>query len=154
MDNRSPSSNMINERRQYFRVKDEVLLCYLAVDEDCALAGQFPNEFSNDIGFTLLKELQKIDNDNHQLLRNIGHLNQDLQLYLTGLNKKLELITSQLIGSLAPETSKQQQRLKCAFDPQHLLNPGKVFPQLHRCAELGRLHVHHGKLPHSDLPRF
>ncbi len=38
----------------------------------------------------------------------------------------------------------QQQRLKCAFDPDGLLNPGKVFPELHRCAELGRLHVHHG----------
>ncbi|MFI5023181.1 MAG: FAD-linked oxidase C-terminal domain-containing protein, partial [Alphaproteobacteria bacterium] len=40
----------------------------------------------------------------------------------------------------------QQQRLKCAFDPQGLLNPGKVFPELHRCAELGRLHIHHGKV--------
>ena len=48
----------------------------------------------------------------------------------------------------------QQQRLKCAFDPDGLLNPGKVFPQLHRCAELGRLHVHRGRLPHPDLPRF
>jgi glycolate oxidase len=47
-----------------------------------------------------------------------------------------------------------QQRLKCAFDPQGLLNPGKVFPQLHRCAELGRLHVHHGKVRFPDLPRF
>lgn len=49
---------------------------------------------------------------------------------------------------------KQQQRLKCAFDANHLLNPGKVFPQLHRCAELGRLHVHQGKMPFPDLPRF
>jgi glycolate oxidase len=49
---------------------------------------------------------------------------------------------------------KQQQRLKCAFDANHLLNPGKVFPELHRCAELGRLHVHHGQMPHPDLPRF
>ncbi len=48
----------------------------------------------------------------------------------------------------------QQQRLKCAFDPQGLLNPGKVFPQLHRCAELGRLHVHQGRVPFPDLPRF
>jgi glycolate oxidase len=48
----------------------------------------------------------------------------------------------------------QQQRLKCAFDPQSLLNPGKVFPQLHRCAELGRLHIHHGQVPFPDLPRF
>ena len=34
-----------------------------------------------------------------------------------------------------------QMRVKCAFDPEHLLNPGKVFPQLRRCAELGRMHV-------------
>src|SRR5919109_32305 len=48
----------------------------------------------------------------------------------------------------------QQQRLKCAFDAQGLLNPGKVFPTLHRCAELGRVHVHGGKLAFPDLPRF
>ena len=48
----------------------------------------------------------------------------------------------------------QQQRLKCAFDPDGLLNPGKVFPQLHRCAELGRMHIHRGQLPFPDLPRF
>jgi glycolate oxidase len=48
----------------------------------------------------------------------------------------------------------QQQRLKCAFDAQGLLNPGKVFPTLHRCAELGRLHVHGGRLAFPDIPRF
>jgi glycolate oxidase len=48
----------------------------------------------------------------------------------------------------------QQQRVKCAFDPTQILNPGKVFPTLHRCAELGRLHVHHGHLRFPDLPRF
>ena len=48
----------------------------------------------------------------------------------------------------------QQQRLKCAFDPDGLLNPGKLFPQLHRCAELGRMHIHRGKVPFPDLPRF
>jgi glycolate oxidase len=48
----------------------------------------------------------------------------------------------------------QQQRLKCAFDDKGLLNPGKVFPKLHRCAELGRLHVHAGRVPFPDIPRF
>jgi glycolate oxidase len=48
----------------------------------------------------------------------------------------------------------QQQRLKCAFDPGGLLNPGKVFPQLHRCAELGRVHVHRGQVRFPELPRF
>jgi glycolate oxidase len=47
-----------------------------------------------------------------------------------------------------------QQRLKCAFDPEGLLNPGKVFPTLHRCAELGRMHVHHGQVAFPDIPRF
>ena len=48
----------------------------------------------------------------------------------------------------------QQQRLKCAFDPALLLNPGKVFPVLHRCAELGRMHVHRGQMRFAQLPRF
>jgi glycolate oxidase len=52
------------------------------------------------------------------------------------------------------EDLKQQQRVKCAFDPNQLLNPGKVFPTLHRCAELGRMHIHRGKMPFPDLPRF
>jgi glycolate oxidase len=47
-----------------------------------------------------------------------------------------------------------QQRLKCAFDEKGLLNPGKVFPTLHRCAELGRMHVSGGALPFADIPRF
>jgi len=60
-----------------------------------------------------------------------------------------------LMGTMFDEFDlAHQQRLKCAFDPDGLLNPGKVFPQLHRCAELGRLHVHGGRLPFPDLPRF
>jgi glycolate oxidase len=47
-----------------------------------------------------------------------------------------------------------QQRLKCAFDEQGLLNPGKVFPTLHRCAELGRMHVRGGRTAFPDIPRF
>jgi glycolate oxidase len=44
--------------------------------------------------------------------------------------------------------------IKEAFDPQALLNPGKVIPTLARCAEYGRMRVHHGALAHPELPRF
>jgi glycolate oxidase len=44
--------------------------------------------------------------------------------------------------------------IKEAFDPLGLLNPGKGVPTLHRCAELGKMHVHHGAVPHPELPRF
>jgi glycolate oxidase len=47
-----------------------------------------------------------------------------------------------------------QQRVKCAFDPKSLLNPGKMFPTLHGCAELGAMHVHGGRLKFPDIPRL
>ena len=60
-----------------------------------------------------------------------------------------------LMGAMFDDSDlAHQQRLKCAFDPDGLLNPGKVFPRLHRCAELGRLHVRAGRLPFPELPRF
>jgi glycolate oxidase len=48
----------------------------------------------------------------------------------------------------------QFHAVKAAFDPENLLNPGKAVPTLHRCAEFGAMHVHHGKLPHPELERF
>ena len=60
-----------------------------------------------------------------------------------------------LMGVMFSETDlRVQQRIKCAFDPESLLNPGKMFPELHRCAELGRMHVHAGRVPFPDIPRF
>jgi glycolate oxidase len=44
--------------------------------------------------------------------------------------------------------------VKAAFDERGLLNPGKGVPTLSRCAEFGKLHVHAGKIPHPDIPRF
>jgi len=44
--------------------------------------------------------------------------------------------------------------VKDAFDASGLLNPGKGVPTLARCAEFGKMHVHHGRLAHPDIPRF
>ena len=48
----------------------------------------------------------------------------------------------------------QFHAIKNAFDSKALLNPGKAVPTLHRCAEFGAMHVHHGQLPHAELERF
>jgi len=44
--------------------------------------------------------------------------------------------------------------IKQAWDQKKLLNPGKAVPALHRCAELGAMHVHRGKVKFPELPRF
>jgi len=44
--------------------------------------------------------------------------------------------------------------VKAAFDPAGLLNPGKAVPALHRCAELGAMHVHRSEEKFAELPRF
>jgi glycolate oxidase len=45
-------------------------------------------------------------------------------------------------------------RLKAAWDPSGLLNPGKGIPTLARCGELGGMHVRAGELPHPELERY
>jgi glycolate oxidase len=47
----------------------------------------------------------------------------------------------------------QQMRVKCAFDPTGLLNPGKVFPTLKRCGDIGRVAAGTPQ-PYADIPRF
>ena len=54
----------------------------------------------------------------------------------------------------ASEELEAFHRVKAAFDPQGLLNPGKAVPSLHRCAEFGRMHVHGGELKFPDIERF
>ena len=57
-----------------------------------------------------------------------------------------------LMGEMFSESDlDQQQRVKCAFDPDSLLNPGKVFPTLHRCVEQGpHLHCVQARLHHTE----
>ncbi|MFU8837723.1 MAG: FAD-linked oxidase C-terminal domain-containing protein [Thiohalomonadaceae bacterium] len=61
---------------------------------------------------------------------------------------------NQMCSQFASAELQQFHAIKAAFDPDALLNPGKAVPTLHRCAELGAMHVHHGQLPHPDIERF
>jgi glycolate dehydrogenase FAD-linked subunit len=60
----------------------------------------------------------------------------------------------QMCSQFDPSTREAFVAVKRAFDPAQLLNPGKVIPTLHRCAEYGRMRVSSGKLPFAELPRY
>ena len=60
----------------------------------------------------------------------------------------------QMCAQFGPEELAQFERVKDAFDPARLLNPGKGIPRPARCVELGGMHVHDGNLPFAGLERF
>ena len=61
---------------------------------------------------------------------------------------------SSMCVQFSPEEREQMFAVKRAFDPAGTLNPGKVIPTLHRCAEYGKMLVRAGQIKHPDLPRF
>ncbi|MCZ8093287.1 MAG: FAD-binding protein [Acidovorax sp.] len=65
----------------------------------------------------------------------------------------IEKLSSMCVQFSAEENA-QMFGLKHAFDPAGLLNPGKVIPTLHRCAEYGKMLVRGGQIKHPELPRF
>jgi len=65
----------------------------------------------------------------------------------------IEKINQMCVQYATPELE-AFRRIKAAFDETGLLNPGKAVPSLHRCAEYGRMHVHHGDVKFPELERF
>lgn len=65
----------------------------------------------------------------------------------------VEKLNSMCVQFTAEENT-QMLGVKRAFDPQGLLNPGKVIPTHNRCAEYGKMLVRGGQIRHPDLPRF
>ncbi|MBS1144767.1 MAG: FAD-binding protein [Proteobacteria bacterium] len=65
----------------------------------------------------------------------------------------IEKINQMCVQYATPELE-AFHRVKAAFDEPGLLNPGKAVPSLHRCAEYGRMHVHHGDVKFPELERF
>ena len=61
---------------------------------------------------------------------------------------------NQMCAQFGPDELAQFERVKEAFDPQRLLNPGKAIPTLSRCSEVGGMHVHGGELPFAKMERF
>jgi glycolate oxidase len=77
----------------------------------------------------------------------------DLGGVLTGEHgvgvEKRDLMTYQFARS----DLEQHQAVKCAFDPDELLNAGKVFPTPCRCVEMGSLRLGRNTT-FADIPRF
>ena len=94
----SPTSSESNEdRREYFRVEDRVLLRYRRIARDATSAqGSAEELFDDGEVFWLMRELRSVDAEHHSRLRGLADNNRELGLYLKALNRKIELIAAAL----------------------------------------------------------
>ncbi|MET1253761.1 PilZ domain-containing protein [Aliikangiella maris] len=89
-----------NERREYFRVKNWMIINQDIIDniEDIP---QFDDLTTiNSPRITLLQELTKLENENQAYLTSLTEKQSQLGNYLLNLNKKVELLTHFVIQSL------------------------------------------------------
>ncbi len=129
------------------------------------------SELSNEYGLPIVNVFHAGDGNLHPLILYDANIDGELER-TEELGGKILEVCVEAGGTITGEhgvgmekinqmcvqfnTSELQQfhAIKQAFDPDALLNPGKAIPTLHRCAEFGAMHVHHGQLPHPELERF
>jgi len=87
---------MAAEKRDYFRIEDKVLLKVAASSEAAAKSGHIPTAFNTDDSLALTAQLRQVDHENQSLLMQLGHQNKDLESYLKSINKKIDMIASQI----------------------------------------------------------
>jgi hypothetical protein len=84
------------ERREYFRVEDQLILRYREVPRGTIADAPAERHFDNSEVFELLRELRHIDHEHNNVLRALAEQNRELGLYLKNVNRKIELVANAL----------------------------------------------------------
>jgi len=84
------------ERREYFRIEDQLILRYREVPRDAVGNAPAEHHFDNSEVFELLRELRHIDQEHNNVLRALAEQNRELGLYLKNVNRKIELVANAL----------------------------------------------------------
>jgi hypothetical protein len=119
------------DRREFFRVEDSVRLNVKTCPTNTSDSGICAKLFDQSSTKLLVQELRKIDHDNSQLLRVIGEQDRNLELYLKSINRKLELIATELCASVE-DTSSQRQSVVISeagmdFLSREIYAPGQML---------------------------
>lgn len=96
LDAPQPNGESADDRREFFRVEDRVLLRYCRVAREAAAQGSAELYFDDGEIFWLMRELRSVDAEHHSRLRGLADNNRELGLYLKAMNRKIELIATAL----------------------------------------------------------
>ncbi len=92
----------MSERRSSFRIDENIALEYREVEESQLQSREPESFFDNSGAVALYGEIKRLDNDNAQLLFQIKNGNRALGDYLHNLNRKIELLSQQLMAEHKP----------------------------------------------------
>lgn len=91
----------MSEKRQYFRIQQDVIFDYRAVSTDDVSHISAEQHFDHANALGLISQFQQLDNDSHKLLESIQHENPSVAAYLGILNQKLNRLSQQLLANEA-----------------------------------------------------
>ena len=85
------------ERRESFRVNQDVLFDYKTIDSFAADTVSAEEAFGDTASLGVLNELHRIDKHNQELLKLFGDKNRLLADYMRGINQKIDLISRHVL---------------------------------------------------------
>jgi len=143
LEHESSSSISANERRNFFRIEDTVLMRCQTIDENSALANLIPASFKDDPSFSLMHELMEIDRDNNKLLRVISEQSHELESYLKGLSKKLDLIVAKILKPDEQAAHQEQHTISISESGLSFHSPTKYAHDSYLAVHITLLPSHH-----------
>jgi hypothetical protein len=91
----------MEEKRQFFRIQQDVIFNYKAVNTDAVTHISAEQHFDHSTTLGLFSQFQQLDNDSHFALEQIRKDNLLVADYLDMLNQKLNLLSQQMLSNEA-----------------------------------------------------
>jgi len=86
-----------NERRDYFRIYDEVFIEFTAISEEEYKTAPETLQNLHDSSFSLSADFATLNNNIHPILNNIKQLHPDIGEYLDALNSKIDSLSQHIL---------------------------------------------------------
>lgn len=122
---------MEQDRRNYFRIDDEISLVYQVIPESAAIPNEDELEAYYDFRFSLLSHLNELDSRVESKLNEIRKNDPNVAEYLKTINQKFELLAKLMIfQDTPPEQHTQQVNLSAgglAFKAHESIDKGAML---------------------------
>lgn len=136
-----------HERRDFYRMEDRVHLIRTPIEKHLISDDPYSDRYNVPRQALLISQLQAIDNESRDLLRQVGDYNRALSSYLKALDDKIELLAKYVVNHDQTLTQKETVNLSeggISFYNSSPYEPGSylhlvvmLFPSYSSVASIG-----------------